>query len=173
MIRRFLGSVFGPYVVAGAVGVLALSGVYALGRHHGVQAEKFAEARRQEKARLLIAKREATAEKIAAGVSADIGAEKVRVQTVIKTLIEEVPVYVTPAADAQCVVPSGFVRLHDAAASGVPAAAGGPVDAASGVPLSAVASTVAENYGIAYEWRAEALGWRTWYAEQKAAWDRK
>ncbi|MFN4063429.1 MAG: hypothetical protein ACK4JA_04480, partial [Parazoarcus communis] len=33
-------------------------------------------------------------------------------------IIKEVPVYVTVEADAACVLPSGFVRLHDAAAAG-------------------------------------------------------
>lgn len=33
-----------------------------------------------------------------------------------KTIIQRVPVYVTPDDDSRCAVPSGFVRLHDAAA---------------------------------------------------------
>lgn len=74
------------------------------------------------------------------------------------------------------VVPLGFVRLHDAAASGsapsFPSTTGGPLDAPSSVPLSAVSATVVENYGVAYDWRSEALTWRDWYAEQKAAWDK-
>ncbi|MFX7930435.1 hypothetical protein ABTK36_19965, partial [Acinetobacter baumannii] len=34
------------------------------------------------------------------------------------TIIKEVPRYVPVQADAACVVPRGFVRLHDAAAAG-------------------------------------------------------
>lgn len=34
-----------------------------------------------------------------------------------KTIIQRVPVYVTPDDDSRCAVPAGFVRLHDAAAS--------------------------------------------------------
>lgn len=41
-----------------------------------------------------------------------------QIRTITQTLIEKVPVYVTPAADARCIVPLGFVREHDAAASG-------------------------------------------------------
>lgn len=65
-------------------------------------------------------------------------------------IVKQVPVYVTRQADARCTVPVGFVRLHDAAAQGqsLPAAPGGAVDAPSGLALSAVASTVAGNYGI-------------------------
>jgi hypothetical protein len=97
----------------------------------------------------------------------------VRVQTVTRTLVQKVPVYVPAAADSKCVVPVGFVQLHDLAATGVPGPAGGPVEAASGVQLSTVLGTVVGNYGIAQDWRAEALGWRAWYADQKAAWDRR
>ncbi|MFT0733907.1 hypothetical protein [Ralstonia wenshanensis] len=64
------------------------------------------------------------------------------------TIIKEVPRYVTVQADAACVVPRGFVRLHDAAAAGtVPNPDTGDADAApAGIALSTVASTVAANY---------------------------
>lgn len=64
------------------------------------------------------------------------------------TLIKEVPVYVSAKADAACTVNAGFVRLHDAAAKSLPAPdPAGDADAApSGVALSAVAATTAENY---------------------------
>ncbi|OCS48511.1 hypothetical protein [Ralstonia pickettii] len=64
------------------------------------------------------------------------------------TIIKEVPRYVPAQADAACVVPRGFVRLHDAAAAGtVPNPDTGNADAApSGVALSTVAGTVAANY---------------------------
>ncbi|MFJ4288758.1 hypothetical protein ACIP1U_03055 [Cupriavidus sp. NPDC089707] len=74
-----------------------------------------------------------------------------RVQTIqVKgdTIIKEVPRYVPVQADAACTVPVGFVRLHDAAATGAlldpdP----GDADAApSGIALSTVAATVAGNY---------------------------
>ena len=63
-------------------------------------------------------------------------------------IIKEVPRYVPAQADAACVVPRGFVRLHDAAAAGaVPNPDTGDPDAApAGVALSTVASTVAANY---------------------------
>lgn len=65
------------------------------------------------------------------------------------TITKEVPVYVTPTADAACAVPAGFVQLHDAAAAGIaPAGATGDPDApAATVTLSAVAETTAANYG--------------------------
>jgi hypothetical protein len=74
-----------------------------------------------------------------------------RVQTIREkgdTIIKEVTRYVPAQADAACVVPRGFVRLHDAAAAGaVPDPGAGDADAApSGIALSAVASTVTANY---------------------------
>lgn len=149
-------------------------------RHHwvglGVAQERAAEAQRLAAAVKKVAKREVVASSITDKAKTGLATEQVRIQTVTRTLIKEVPVYVTPAADDRCVVPLGFVRLHDAAASGgasgLPRAAGGPLDAPSGVQLSAVSATVVSNYGVAHDWRAEALTWRSWYAEQKAAWDK-
>jgi len=74
-----------------------------------------------------------------------------RVQVIEKrgqTIIKEVPVYVSEAADRACSVPVGFVRLHDATAAGLPApgSAGAADEAPSGVALSAVTGTVAGNY---------------------------
>ena len=64
------------------------------------------------------------------------------------TIIKEVPVYVSAKADAACTVNAGFVRVHDAAAKSLPAPepAGAADEAPSGVALSAVAATAAENY---------------------------
>lgn len=74
-----------------------------------------------------------------------------RVQTIrVKgdTVIKEIPRYVTVEADAACTVPGGFVRLHDAAATGsmLDPDPGGADATPSGVPLSTVAGTVAGNY---------------------------
>lgn len=71
------------------------------------------------------------------------------VRTVGATIVKEIPRYVTVQADRACVVPLGFVQLHDAAAAGVPPAAPGPGDPdapAPGIALSTVAETVADNY---------------------------
>lgn len=95
---------------------------------------------------------------------------QVQIRTVTRTLIQEVPVYVTPDADARCVVPAGFVRVHDAAAAGrpVPDPAGLADDAPSGLELSAVAATVAENYGDVCAANARQLSdLQAWVREQQ------
>lgn len=74
-----------------------------------------------------------------------------RVQVIEKrgaTIVKEVPVYVSEAADRACAVPAGFVRLHDAAAHNLspPGPAGAADEAPAGIALSTVAGTVAANY---------------------------
>lgn len=64
-----------------------------------------------------------------------------------QTIVQKVPVYVPASADAACIVPAGFVRLHDAAAQSVLPGPAGPADAqTSGLALSTVAGTVVDNY---------------------------
>jgi len=70
------------------------------------------------------------------------------------TIVKEVPVYVTPNADAACAVPAGFVRLYNAAAQGIALdheGAGDPDAPAAGITLSAVADTTAHNFGLCHE----------------------
>ena len=74
------------------------------------------------------------------------------IRTVTKTLVEKVPVYVSPSIDARYPLPVGFVRLHDAAAIGfdlsaASAGSGGPDDAPSDVAASGAARVIVLNYG--------------------------
>lgn len=156
-----------------ATGVAALAIVAT-----GVQTARlhFAEGRadrcekRERDAKGAAEKKTQAGKTITATVAGDLRAKTVEIQWRTRTLIKEVPTYVTPDADDRCVIPVGFVRLHDAAASGLPVASGGPVEAPSGVELSTVAGTVATNYGAALEWRAEAQAWRDWYEAQAETW---
>ncbi|PRG19633.1 hypothetical protein [Burkholderia multivorans] len=100
--------------------------------------------------------RERTAERDAARRDVKIVTQYVdRVRVVREkgdTIVKEVPVYVDREADRACVVPLGFVRVHDAAAANVPVGDPGSTDAAAaGVALSAVAATVADNYTTCHE----------------------
>ncbi|AKA61138.1 hypothetical protein IST4116A_02357 [Burkholderia cenocepacia] len=100
--------------------------------------------------------RDRTAERDAARRDVKVVTQYVdRVQLVREkgdTIIKEVPVYVDREADRACVVPVGFVRVHDGAATNVPAGDPGSADAApSGIALSAVAATVAGNYTTCHE----------------------
>lgn len=67
-------------------------------------------------------------------------------------LIQKVPEYISKDSDAKCVVPNGFVVLHDAAAKGeVPDSTRDVNEAASGVALSTVGKTVTENYTTCHQ----------------------
>lgn len=86
-----------------------------------------------------------------------------RVQTVYlkrQTITKEIPAHVTPKADAACVVPAGFVRIHDAAAANTAPqpTAGDPDAPAPGLALSAVAGTIADNYTAYHALAAQLTG---------------
>lgn len=93
------------------------------------------------------------------------------------TLRRKVPTYVTPAADARCVVPLGFVRTLNQGIAGrnrrapeVPGGAGRSDEAASGLALSDVADQLLGGFEAPYAWRAEAETWRSWYGRECIAW---
>lgn len=116
----------------------------------------------------------------AARVSDAVGRRSAERQTAIRTntieILREVPVYVTAQANAGCVVPHGFVRLHDAAATGAdPGAVSDPAapphDAPSGTSLTEVSGRVIENYGVC---RAEAERLKSlqdWLRAQSETWN--
>lgn len=159
---------------ASALVLATAAGLYVKGRHDGAHHEQVAEAGRLKVAQANVARHEAAAAEITEKLAVKASKAALEIRWRTQTLVEKVPVYVTAEADRDCPVPVGFVRLHNAAASGGPASLpvtpGGPVDTDSGVPLSAVAATVVANYGTAFGWRNEAVAWRDWYAQQSAAW---
>lgn len=111
-----------------------------------------------------------------AQVSAQIQGADVAAQAQIRwrtrEIIREVPSVVTPILDRDFPLSVGWVRAHDAAAGGLPLAAGAAAsadDAASGVKPSAALAVIAANYG---DCRADAqqLGdFQRWYAGVRAA----
>ncbi|NIK10607.1 Tfp pilus assembly protein PilX [Xanthomonas arboricola] len=80
------------------------------------------------------------------------------------TITREIPIYVTQNADAACAIPTGFVRLHDAAATGNPAgpATGDPDAPAEGITLSGIAGTVADNYTSCHATAAQLSALQDW-----------
>lgn len=93
----------------------------------------------------------------------------IQVQT--RTIVKEVPTYVTAQTDAECWVPVGLVRVFNAAATGADPAtvtdpAGRPDAAASGINCSEVAAAVAESFGAARSNAAELTGLQAWNIEQ-------
>lgn len=95
------------------------------------------------------------ANKTAQVASNDIGtkvAEKqVEIQHDIQTKIVEIPKYITVHDDAECIIPLGFLRLHNAATNpGLPEpsdSAAKPNDTPTGLALSELASVDIANAG--------------------------
>jgi hypothetical protein len=83
-------------------------------------------------------------------------------------IIKEVPKYITKDADNQCVIPNGFVLLHDSASRNEVPDSTRSVDAgASDVKLSGVATTVAENYTTYYKVTEQLKALQEWVKEQQ------
>ena len=79
------------------------------------------------------------------------------------TIIKEVPVYVSAEADTACVLPRGFVRLHDAAAAGHFPDPTGVADATpAGIALSTATATVADNYERCHENAEQLTALQAW-----------
>lgn len=90
-----------------------------------------------------------------------------RVQGETKTIIKEIPKYVSAESDARCVVPTGFVRLlapSDEVRAGLYHPAAGVDDAASGVALSAIAEFVTEARSRFEANAAQCQALQTWAA---------
>ncbi len=103
---------------------------------------------------------------LGAVVGARAETEARRQRELTRTLNQEISRHVDAVADDACAVPVGFVRLHDAAASGglpaVPDSTGRPDGAPSGVALSDVTRAVVDNYGSARENASQLIALQDW-----------
>lgn len=151
-------------IVAGAKAYLIIAAIcLALGASAGaagawkiqdgnIASIQLAQEKAQGKAVADAIKKERAAAKISAEAGRKAEDHQVKIRNVTRTIIREVPRYVSVEADARCVLPVGFLRVHDAATSGSPVSetldpAGRPDDAPAGVDCSAAAAVIAENYG--------------------------
>lgn len=83
-------------------------------------------------------------------------------------IIKEIPVYITKDDDARCIVPNGFVLLHDSASRNeVPVTAGRVNESASDVKISEVAGTVIANYTTYYQIAEQLKALQDWVREQQ------
>lgn len=95
-------------------------------------------------------------------------AERERIETVTRTIVQKVPVYVPKEVDRP--VNLGFVRLFNASAGGyaLPDTAPGDNATASSVALSAVAGTAAEDLGLCHANAAQLVAAQDWIRAQIA-----
>lgn len=162
---RAVGVVLGVFLI--------LLAANRIGYASGVRSERTKDQKAQAAAEAQVAKAAAAQAASADALRLKLNAALADNSTRTQTLIQKVPYYVTRKADAACTINRGFVQLWNGGAGGPGATAqapGGPVEAPSGVALSDVARADAANYGVAYDWRAEALTWRAWGADLIAHW---
>lgn len=117
-------------------------------------------------------------DKVTSDVEEKAAARQVEIQTKTRTIVKEVKVYVPAKADARCIVPVGFQRLHDAAAMGLPGVPGAtrkpdggaalPDDAGTSIQLSDIASVVAGNYGSYQSVVAQLVALQGWVRAQQS-----
>ena len=174
-IVAFARTPLGRNVLAGMAVILLLLSIYGAGQHKGAEHVRKADAKALVKAKADVSAHEATAAGISSRASQNLATTRQanRVRTV--TLIKRIP-YALPVG-SDCPLPRDAVSVWNAAAAGpdagVSAAPGGPDKTASGIRLSDALNNAVENFEIAYDWRAEALTWRQWYADQSSAWPKK
>jgi hypothetical protein len=135
-------------------GVAALAlicvGLWGWGDYHGhrvVQAQFDAYKNAQAKA---LSDAQAKAAVITTQVVTKYVDRVVQVKGDTQTIIKRIPANVTPKADSQCIITTGFVSVHDAAATGEVQLSTAPsvsVDSPSPLKLSDVGRVVAGNYG--------------------------
>lgn len=162
-----------PWVKYAAIALAALA-LYAFGRFDGTRIEG---AKHQE----YIAAQATKALRITKAQQKVVIQTEIEYRDRIKTIYvkgdvieKKVPVYVTQADNDRCIIPSGFVRLYDAAWAGDPPGPATDSDRGpAGIPLSIVAETDAYNATSCRAWREQALGWREFYGTLKAATDGK
>jgi hypothetical protein len=84
-------------------------------------------------------------------------------------IIKEIPKYINANADGQCVIPNGFVLLHDSASRNeVPDSTRGIDEGASSVKLSEVAATVTDNYTLYHQVSQQLKSLQEWVKEQQS-----
>jgi hypothetical protein len=97
------------------------------------------------------------------------GAERIR--TVTRTIDREIPIALPPETDRSYPLPRGLIRLHDAAALGVPPVSdpSGGLDAEpSPVTTSQLAAAFTDNYGAYRECALRLESLQEWVKEQQA-----
>ena len=97
-----------------------------------------------------------------------------RIQTITRTIVQNVPTYITPAIDTRYPLPIGFVRVSDAAAAGLDLPAVPPTGpdsyaAASPVAASTAATVIASNYGSCRANAAQLVALEGWVTQEGLA----
>jgi hypothetical protein len=156
-----------PIQIAGAV--LLIIGLYMEG---GISNQEKWEARVAE-AKLEMAKKEVAS----ADATVKVVTKYVTVDRIVKengdAIVKEIPKFISKDADAQCVVPNGFVVLHDSASRNeVPDSTRGVDEGASKVKLSGIAETVTTNYTTYHQVSEQLKALQEWVKQQQSIYNK-
>ncbi len=156
-----------PIQIAGAV--LLIIGLYMEG---GISNQEKWEARVAE-AKLEMAKKEVAS----ADATVKVVTKYVTVDRIVKengdAIVKEIPKFISKDADAQCVVPNGFVVLHDSASRNeVPDSTRGVDEGASKVKLSGIAETVTQNYTTYHQVSEQLKALQDWVKQQQSIYNK-
>lgn len=151
----------GRWLLIGALLAALVLGYFAWADHIGDVREGQVRAQYAKQAKAVDDARAAISPPIAA--RQEVAQEKIR--TVFKTIIKEVPTYVSIN---DCPMSPGFRVFHDAAANGEVPDASRIADAAA-VPAPDVANTVAANYQVCHTNSARLTGLQEWVRAQERA----
>ena len=111
-------------------------------------------------------------ETISATITTDVITKYVDRIKIVKekgnVIIKEVPTYITKTDDSKCVVPNGFVVLHDSASRNeVPDTTRIVDERASKIKISGIAETVGENYNTYHEVAEQLKSLQKWIRDQQ------
>lgn len=166
----FIRSPLGKYAIAALAVILILLGVRHMGYSAGVKHEQAAYAKALEKAEKKAAETKTKSDTITAKAEEQHVQTVEKIRTVTKTLIQEVP-YAVPSYPTRASLSIGFVRLHDAAATGLPGLsdpAGRPDAEASGIDDAALSRAVIANYETCRINSEAVTAWQSWVTDQAA-----
>jgi hypothetical protein len=143
-------SIFNPYVIGGAVLVVGVVAWQAHDYGYDRCQGKHAQAALAQAIGAQSKTRAAQTAVNTVATKAEEVIEKIRIVT--RTIVREVPRYVTPETDRRLPLSVGFERVHDAAALGVdvsaiPLGPGESDGSASTVAPSQAAGVITDNYG--------------------------
>lgn len=156
VIPNFVPKIFGALLFA--AGVFITGGLWTQ-KEYLAEVEKFKEE---------VARKEQQSVEVTEKIVTKYKEKIVVVKEKGDVIIQKVPEFITKESDAKCVVPNGFVVLHDSASKNeVPKASSSTDGDASGVALSQVATTVAGNYTTCHEVREQLKSLQEWVKEQE------
>jgi hypothetical protein len=96
-------------------------------------------------------------------IATDLANEKGKIHVVYKTITKSIPSFISPISDSKCIIPIGFISLHNSAAEGtMPATSSELNDTPSNVALHTVAEYITDNYQTCNEIRTQLIKLIEW-----------